>query len=80
VSDGDERSEQGRQEAPLLRVVRGEPSDEELAALVSVVAALTARPAALAGPPRSPWRARARHTRPAIGPGPGEWRASGLPR
>ena len=67
---------------PLLRVVRGEPTDEELAALVAVVAA---RAAAAAGAddgvaPRSLWRNRSRNIRPAIGPGPGAWRASGLPR
>jgi hypothetical protein len=64
---------------PYLRVVRGEPTDEELAALVVAVAALSAGasvPAAL----RSQWRNRGRNIRPAIGPGPGAWRASGLPR
>jgi len=67
---------------PLLRVVRGEPTAEELAALVAVLAAR--QRAAEAGPgdtrPRSQWRNRARNIRPPIGPGPGAWRASGLPR
>ena len=64
---------------PYLRVVHGEPSAEELAALVVAVAALST-PGAAAPPARSPWRSRARNIRPAIGPGPGAWRASGLPR
>ncbi len=66
---------------PVLRVVRGEPTDDEVAALVTVVAALAARSAAgVTEPPRSQWRNRARNIRPPIGPGPGAWRASGLPR
>ncbi len=65
---------------PVLRIVRGEPTDEEVAALVTVVTALAARGGARAEPPRSQWRNRARNIRPAIGPGPGAWRASGLPR
>ncbi|MBA2508587.1 MAG: acyl-CoA carboxylase subunit epsilon, partial [Nocardioidaceae bacterium] len=43
---------------PLLRVVRGEPTDEELAAVVTVVAAVLARAAAAgerAAAPRSAW-------------------------
>ena len=64
----------------MLRVVRGAPDDDELAALVTVVAALAGRVAAAPAPPRSPWRDRGRNIRPAIGPGPGAWRASGLPR
>ncbi len=84
VSEGDERSaelepSEGRE--PVLRVVRGEPTDEELAALVAVVTARSA--AARAGaeePPRSQWRNRSRNIRPAIGPSANAWRASGLPR
>ena len=64
---------------PVLRVVRGEPSAEELAALVTVLAARAAAPR----PPdrhRSLWRDRSRNIRPPLGAGPGAWRASGLPR
>jgi len=66
---------------PMLRVVRGDPTDEEIAALVAVLSARTygAVPAGDARV-RSQWRNRARNIRPAIGPGPGAWRASGLPR
>jgi hypothetical protein len=79
VSEPDQRTGPDDRPAPALLAVRGEPSDEELAALVSVLAALaTRRP----GPPQpgSQWRNKARNIRPAIGPGPGAWRASGLPR
>ena len=64
---------------PVLRIVKGEPTDDEIAAVVTVVATVAARSAA-AAPPRSQWRNRTRNIRPAIGPGPGAWRASGLPR
>jgi len=65
---------------PVLRVVKGLPDEEELAALVTVVAALGRRADTEPAPPRSLWRDRHRNIRPAIGPGPGAWRASGLPR
>lgn len=61
---------------PLLRVVRGEPDDAELAALIAVVAAATA-PAA-AGEPEiaDAWRDRSHLVRRPLIPGPGAWRAS----
>jgi hypothetical protein len=62
-------------EQPLLRVLRGEPTAEELAALVAVVTARsTARPGAT---PRSVWTDRAQLVRRALAHGPGAWRASG---
>jgi len=66
------------EERPLLRVVKGQPSAEELAALVAVVASLgePARPA----PRRTPeWNAARRLQRVVHRPGPGAWRASSLP-
>ena len=63
-------------ERPLV-LVRGNPSAEELAA---VLALLAARPAVVVEPaaaPRSPWSAPVLR-RPLV-PGPGAWRASGLP-
>jgi Acyl-CoA carboxylase epsilon subunit len=66
----------------LLSVVRGEPSAEELAAITAVLTATTVarrrRPAAVQAP-RSQWSARGRLMRPELRPGPGAWRASGLP-
>ena len=68
----------------LLRVVRGKPTAEELAALVAVVAARATsgggsgavrRTAA-----RSQWDDPARLVRTPVHVGPGGWRASALPR
>ena len=63
---------------PLLRVVRGEPTAEELAALVAVVTAGAAVTAPAAAPPPSLWGRPV--LRSPLHPGPGAWRASGLPR
>jgi hypothetical protein len=71
--------ESGEATPPLLRVVKGDPSPEELAALVAVIATLGG-PAASA-PRRTPdWNAPRRLHRLPHHPGPGGWRASGLPR
>ena len=67
-------------EEPLLRVVRGVPTAEELAALVG---AIVARSRPTAGPTPAPASTWARSGRPSNAgqlPGPGAWRASGLPR
>jgi Acyl-CoA carboxylase epsilon subunit len=63
-------------ETPLLRVVRGDPSPEELAALVAV---LTGRggPAGPEPGPRSRWADRSVLLRPSLPtPGPGAWHAA----
>jgi len=64
----------------LLTVVRGEPTPEQLAALVAVVAARAAAPEPdpEAPAPRPLWAAPV--LRAPLFPGPGAWRASGLPR
>ncbi len=62
---------------PLLRVVRGTPTPEELAALITVLAARPTPPPP-AQPTRPLWTDHARR----LGvprPGPTTWRASGLP-
>jgi hypothetical protein len=65
---------------PLLRVVRGTPTREELAAVVAVLAAGSAAPAAAPPAPagRPLWAVPV--LRAPLAPGPGAWRASGLPR
>ena len=67
---------------PVLRVVRGAPSAEELAALVAVVAARASAGAEPTPPARPLWGRPV--LRPVLTPdlisGPGAWRASGLPR
>jgi len=62
---------------PLLRVVRGEPTDEELAALTVVVAALSQRRARRRPTPVGAWASYADAHRRPLQPGPGGWRASG---
>ena len=64
--------------APLLRVVRGAPSAEELAALVAVVATHASAAAEPEPPVRAPWGRPV--LRSPLTPGPGAWRVSGLPR
>jgi hypothetical protein len=65
-------------EQPLIKVVRGTPSAEELAALVGVLLTRSSGVPAEAEPVPSRW---ARSARPATGyrPGPGAWRGSALP-
>ncbi len=62
---------------PLLRVVRGEPSAEELAALTAVVAALSQRRERVRPAPVGAWASRADAVRRPLHAGPGGWRASG---
>jgi hypothetical protein len=70
--------------APVLRVVRGDASPEEIAALVATltaVAAARSRAAAAAepAPVAADWNARARLLRAPVRPAPGGWRRSSLP-
>jgi hypothetical protein len=64
---------------PLLRVVRGDATPEEIAALVAVVASLGG-PEAPPRPRRPEWNAPHRLVRRPLHPGRGGWRASALPR
>jgi hypothetical protein len=63
---------------PLLRVVKGDPTPEELAALVAVIAALgsSSAPAQRRTPE---WTAPRRLHRVPQHHGPDGWRSSGLP-
>jgi hypothetical protein len=64
-----------------FRVVRGVPTDEELAAIVGVLMLRTHAPADDAGAESSRWAASTRPTRGRLSrTGPGAWRASALPR
>ncbi|MEC3978114.1 acyl-CoA carboxylase subunit epsilon [Amycolatopsis sp. H20-H5] len=66
---------------PLLRVVRGNPSDAELAALTAVVAVASRSRGTEAPAPRHSWWAdKASAVREPLRPGEGAWRASALPR
>ncbi|GIJ25955.1 hypothetical protein Vqi01_11170 [Micromonospora qiuiae] len=64
---------------PLFRIVRGAPTAEEVAALVGALLARS-RPAAPPSPaPASAWARSGRPAGTGHLPGPGAWRASGLP-
>ena len=65
--------------APLLRVVRGEPTDEELAALTVVVAALSQRRPRRRPTPVGAWASRTGAVRTPLVAGPGGWLAAGRP-
>jgi hypothetical protein len=67
------------QQRPLLRVVRGDATPEELAALVAVVAALGSGGGEPPRPPTPEWSAHHRKMRRSLPHGPGGWRSSGLP-
>lgn len=76
----DPASEPADADTPFLTVVSGEPTAEELAALVAVLAARRSdRAGESTAAPRSAWRDRSRLVRQMPLPGPGSWRASSLP-
>ena len=76
MSSGEPTPEERR---ALFRVVRGTPTDEELAALTVVVAALASAPSTAPAVPRSAWNDPANRLRRPLAIGPGAWRASALP-
>jgi hypothetical protein len=65
---------------PVLRVVKGDPTPEELAALITVVAARSSAlsPAHASERPNN-WATYWRNARTPFHPGPGQWRASAHP-
>jgi Acyl-CoA carboxylase epsilon subunit len=68
------------QPPPVLSVLRGKPAPEELAALLVVLAARQPTEPADRGKPPSLWSAPGQTLHAPLFPGPGAWRASGLPR
>ena len=62
-----------------LRVIRGDATPEEVAAVVAVLVASSGAPAA-AEPPAAPSLWSRPQLREPLHAGPGAWRASGLPR
>jgi len=88
MSDDDETTRTPQQEPaqesasgrPVLRIVRGDPTPEEIAALVTVLSARAAAVGEKEPPRRSEWAGHERRMRRPVHPGPGGWRASALPR
>ncbi|WP_461008748.1 acyl-CoA carboxylase subunit epsilon [Streptomyces capparidis] len=67
-------------EEVFMQVVRGNPTPEELAAVIAVVASRSGAPARPSRPDRvSVWAQRARNIRRAPQPGTTSWRASTWP-
>jgi Acyl-CoA carboxylase epsilon subunit len=67
---------------PVLAVVKGRPSAEQIAALIAVLAAVRAPAMAPAAPPARGfgWSSRSAQLRVPVLASPGGWRASALPR
>ena len=65
---------------PVLRVVKGDATPEEVAALVTVIASMSGGEAPSTPRPRSSWADPGRRMRTSLPHGPGAWRGSGLPR
>ena len=70
--------------APVLRVINGDATDEEIAALVAAIVAVTAARSGAGGGQTPPpvlnnWNEKSRLMRPAMHPSAGGWRRSALP-
>jgi hypothetical protein len=66
-------------EVPVIRIERGNPTPEQLAALTVVLSAASGG-SEPPPPRRTLWTARSRFARPRPAVGPGGWRAPALPR
>ena len=64
---------------PALRVVRGDATPQEIAALVAVLLSRSGDDEVPPGLARSAWADRSRQLRRPLRPGPGAWRRSALP-
>jgi len=61
---------------PAITFVRGNPSDDEIAAVVTVLLARSGSQPSEAESPRSGWAAYWRSVGAPIHPGPGKWQAA----
>ena len=64
--------------APAITVTAGNPTEEELAVVISLLSRLPRTEVVQPNPP-SHWSNKAAMMRPRINPGPGAWRASAFP-
>ena len=69
----------GSARGPALRVVRGDATPEEIAALVAVLLSPPGDDEVPPVPARSAWADRSSRLRRPLRPGPGAWRRSALP-
>ena len=65
---------------PMLRVVSGDPTPEELAIVIALVTARGGASKPSESKRLSLWASKGRQTRPSLGAGFGSWRASSMPR
>ena len=72
------KAEQTAEQRPLLKVIDQHATPEDIAAIVAVFAALGSASEAPKKKERSLWATP--QLRTPLHPGPGAWRASGLPR
>jgi hypothetical protein len=77
---GGQESPREETAAPVLRIVNGDATPEEVAALVAVFSALGSGGGEAPTRLRPPWSNPARGVRRTHRHGPDAWRASGLPR
>lgn len=63
---------------PMLRIVHGSPTPDELAIVVAVIAGRAGQAEEV--PHFSLWNRKSRQVRPSLRPGYGAWRASTMPR
>ena len=68
------------EDQPLFTVVKGQPTDEELAALVVVFSSLSSAGGSDSRPGTSGWSSYWRSVRRPFHPGPDAWRLSGRQR
>lgn len=66
-------------DAPRISVQAGNPTDTELAIVISLLTHLPRTEIVQPNPP-SHWSNRAAMMRPVLAPGPGAWRASAFPQ
>ena len=72
-------AEEASARRPLLRIVNGDATPEEVAAIVAVLGSIGGAPTP-GRRPVSEWSAPARRVRRSLPHGPGSWRSSALPR
>ena len=68
------------EQRPALRVIAGNPTDEEVAVVVAVLSARAAARPVVPPAQLTLWSRKGRNVRPPQHPGPGAWRASMMPR